>query len=236
MLLEVTDLNAWYGDIQALRKLNLILAENELISVVGSNGAGKTTFLKTLAGLILSKRGDLRFQGKDISRLLSFERVELGIVLIPEGRDIFPQMNVLENIELGACPKRASKQRVENRKKVFELMPILYERRKQMAGTLSGGEQQMLAIARGLMSQPVVLLLDEPSLGLSPLLVQNLLSLIASLHQNEQIGIILVEQNMKNALSISDRAYVMENGTIAFEGMAAEVLRDERIKRAYLGR
>jgi branched-chain amino acid transport system ATP-binding protein len=236
MLLEANNLNAWYGDLRILHDVNFTLGENELVSIVGSNGAGKTTLLKSIAGLLSSKKGTVRFSGHDVSRLSSYELVELGIVLVPEGRDLFPQMNVLENIELGGCSKRASKRRAANMEKVFGLMPILYERRRQAAGTLSGGEQQMVAIARGLMSEPRVLLLDEPSLGLSPVLVQNLLSLIASLHREEHIGIILVEQNVKHALSISDRACVMENGSIAFEGSPEQIVNDEKLKRAYLGR
>lgn len=235
-LLEVTHLDVWYGELQVLHDLALFLGQRELVSVVGSNGAGKSTLLKAIAGLIPNKKGAIQFNGKDISALSSFELVELGIVLVPEGRDIFPQMNVSENIELGACCKRASRRRTDNMKKVFDLMPILRERRKQVAGTLSGGEQQMLAIGRGLMGQPSALLLDEPSLGLAPLLVKNLLHLVTSLHQSEEIGILLVEQNVRNALSISDRAYVMENGKILFEGRSADVLKDERTKRAYLGR
>jgi branched-chain amino acid transport system ATP-binding protein len=236
MLLEVKDLNAWYRDLRVLNGVNFRLGEKELVSVVGGNGAGKTSLLKALAGLVPTKNGTVRFQGKDISHLAIHQLVELGIVLVPEGRDIFPQMNVLENIELGACSRRASKRRDANMKKVFGLMPALKDRKRQAAGTLSGGEQQMVAIARGLMSDPIVLLLDEPSLGLSPMLVQNLLKLIASLHREEHIGIVLVEQNVKHALSISDRAYVMENGRIAFEGNSKEILNDEKTKRAYLGR
>jgi branched-chain amino acid transport system ATP-binding protein len=166
----------------------------------------------------------------------SSELVELGIVLVPEGRDLFPQMTVLENIELGSCCKRAAGQRQKNIKKVFDLMPGLWDRKKQLAGTLSGGEQQMVAIARGLMGAPVVLLLDEPSLGLAPLFVQNLLDLISTLHNEERMGIVLVEQNIKHALSISDRAYVIENGAVAFTGNSREVLQDDRTRRAYLGR
>ena len=236
MLLEVSDLNAWYGDLKILQGVNFTLAENELVSIVGSNGAGKTTLLKSVAGLIPSRKGTLLLRGQDISRLQSYELVELGIVLVPEGRDLFPHMTVLENIELGACSKRASSRKGENMRKVLELMPVLSERRRQLAGTLSGGEQQMVAIARGLMGEPTVLLLDEPSLGLSPILVNTLLSLIASLHREEHIGIVLVEQNVKHALSISDRACVMENGTMVFEGNALDILNDERTRRAYLGR
>ncbi len=235
-LLEVTHLDVWYGELQVLHQLALSLGERELVSVVGSNGAGKSTVLKAIAGLIRDKKGAIQFKGKEVSGLSSFELVELGIVLVPEGRDIFPQMNVSENIELGACCKRASGRRADNMKKVFDLMPILHERRKQVAGTLSGGEQQMLALGRGLMGQPSALLLDEPSQGLAPLMVKNLLNLVTSLHRSEEIGILLVEQNVKNALSISDRAYVMENGRVLFEGRSGDVLKDERTKRAYLGR
>lgn len=235
MLLEVSDLSAWYGDMPALRQVRLSLDRGELVSVVGSNGAGKTTLLRTLGGLHDGKRGSIRLNGHEVSRLPSHRLVDMGVVLVPEGRDIFPRMTVLENLQLGASSPRSAKHRKENLKRILTMMPILANRRGQMAGTLSGGEQQMLAIGRGLMSDPTVLLLDEPSLGLAPVLVQEVLELVDGIHRERSIGVILVEQNVGNALAISDRAYVLENGSVALEGKADAIAGDQRVKQAYLG-
>lgn len=236
MLLEINDLKAWYDELQILHGVSLKLEVDEIVSIVGSNGAGKTTLLKAIAGLVRSMKGVIKYNGKDVSKLSSHEMVELGVVLVPEGRLIFPGMTVQENLELGACTKRASPNKIRNMKKVFALMPILNERKNQIAETLSGGEQQLLAIGRGIMSEPTVLLLDEPSLGLSPLFTKEVLELVASIHKSERMGVIIVDQKVKDVLLMSERAYVMESGAIALEGNASEVLEDDRTVSAFLGR
>ncbi len=232
--LEMHALESGYGEVQILWGVSLNLELSKLTSLVGTNGSGKTTLLRALTGLIPAWKGTITFEGKDITRLSPHEKAQMGVVLIPEARQLFTDMSVLENLEMGATPKRA---RVDYRKNldwIFELFPRLKERASQIAGTLSGGEQQMLAIARGLMSKPKVLAFDEPSLGLSPLFTLNLFQIIRRL-RDEGITMLLVEQNVQMALAVSDYAYVMNNGRIEVEGTAKQVREMESVKKAYLG-
>ncbi len=232
--LEVHALESGYGEVQILWGVSLNLETGNLTTLVGTNGSGKTTLLRALTGLIPAWKGTITFEGKDITRLSPHEKAEMGLVLIPEARQLFTDMTVIENLEMGATPKRA---RVDYRQHidwVFELFPRLRERSSQIAGTLSGGEQQMLAIARGLMSKPKILAFDEPSLGLSPLFTLNLFQIIRRL-KAEGITMLLVEQNVQMALAVSDYAYVMNNGRIETEGAAKQVREMESVRKAYLG-
>jgi branched-chain amino acid transport system ATP-binding protein len=233
-MLMVEHLAVFYGDVQALWDVSLQVAPGEIVTLIGSNGAGKTTTLNTLSGLLRPRSGSLLFQQRDLQREPPHRIVEAGLVHIAEGRDLFPQMTVLENLELGAFPKRARSVRRETLQFVMELFPRLRERQYQAAGTLSGGEQQMLAIGRGLMAKPLLLMLDEPSLGLAPLVVGELFDCLHRIHANN-VTILLVEQNVHQALELADRAYVLENGRTVRAGTAAELLADDAIREAYLG-
>jgi branched-chain amino acid transport system ATP-binding protein len=233
-MLMVEHLAVFYGDVQALWDVSLQVAPGEIVTLIGSNGAGKTTTLNTLSGLLRPRSGSLLFQQRDLQREPPHRIVEAGLVHIAEGRDLFPQMTVLENLELGAFPKRARSVRRETLQFVMELFPRLRERQSQAAGTLSGGEQQMLAIGRGLMAKPLLLMLDEPSLGLAPLVVGELFDCLHRIHAND-VTILLVEQNIHQALELADRAYVLENGRTVRAGTAAELLADDAIREAYLG-
>jgi branched-chain amino acid transport system ATP-binding protein len=217
-----------------LRDVALRIDEGEIVSVVGANGAGKSTLLKAIAGLVRATAGEIRFGGERLDRLPTDHIVALGIVRVPEGRRIFPEMTVLENLELGSYLARARRRRAESLGRVFTLFPRLQERTKQLAGTLSGGEQQMLAIARGLMSLPRLLMLDEPSLGLAPLVVREIFDTIRRINA-EGTTILLVEQDVMHSLRMSHRGYVLENGTIVLQGRGAELLADAHVKTAYLG-
>lgn len=233
-MLEVSNLDVYHGDIQALWNISLSLDEGEIVALIGSNGAGKSTLLETIAGLLSPASGSVVFDGVRLDKESSQRIVQLGISLIPEDRGIFPYMSALENLELGAFNKRARRQKDETLTFVYELFPILKDRSTQQAGTLSGGEQQMLAIGKGLLSKPKLLMLDEPSLGLGPLVVKNIFE---SIYQINKIGvnILLVEQNVRIALSIADRAYIIENGRILHHGDSKSFLNDERVRSAYLG-
>jgi len=233
-LLEVDMINVFYGDAQALWDVSFKVKEREVVSIVGSNGAGKSTILRTISGLLHPGRGAITFLGKRIDIVPAHNVVESGIAHMMEGRRLFPQMSVLENLELGAYPKRASGKIRDTLEWVYQLFPILKERRRQLAGTLSGGEQQMLAIARGLMSCPKLLMLDEPSLGLAPTLVLRTFEIVEKINQ-EGVSVLLVEQNVHHALSLANRGYVLENGRIVLEGEGKELLNNEHIKKAYLG-
>ena len=233
-MLEIRGLDAGYGDLKVLWDVALDVREKEITAVLGPNGAGKTTLLKTISGLIKPNSGEIRFLGKEINKLKSFERVRQGIVQIPEGRQIFPQLTVMENLELGAYTKRARTRLKESLENVFQLFPILKERRNQLASTLSGGEQQMLAIGRGLMSHPRLMLLDEVSSGLAPLLTKNIFEVIQQINQSG-VAICLVEQNAVLALEMAKRAYVFEGGRIVREGEAKDLRKDKSIQDAYLG-
>ena len=232
-LLEVQGLRAGYGRAEVLRGVDLSVGDGEIVALLGSNGAGKSTLNNTLCGVLPTWAGRVQFDGQDITGLHARDVVRAGLIQVPEGRRIFPNMSVLENLELGSY-LRAKPHRVVNRDKVFGIFPRLAERRAQLAGSLSGGEQQMLAIGRGLMAEPRLLILDEPSLGLSPLLVEELFGLIQRLHR-EGLAVLLVEQNVGQSLEIADRAYVLENGNVKFAGRPAELLASDELRRAYLG-
>ncbi|AIN94148.1 ABC transporter ATP-binding protein [Treponema putidum] len=233
MLLEVKDLHVSYGEIKAIRGINFNINQGEIVTIIGSNGAGKSTTLNSLAGLIKPASGTVLFNGEDVTKLESYELVKKGISLSPEGRQIFPRMSVIENLELGGYFRtRAELEKGKNN--VFELFPILKERSWQAGGTLSGGEQQMLAIGRALMASPKILILDEPSLGLAPIIVKEIFKMIRKI-RDEGITVLLVEQNAKMALSISDRGYVLETGKIRLEGKSEELLNNEEVHKLYLG-
>jgi len=234
IVLEVQDVASGYGEVQILWGVSLRLEEGKLTTLVGSNGAGKTTLLRTITGLLRPWKGKILFQGKDITRMPPHERANAGLVLVPEGRQLFTDMTVIENLEMGAFSRRARSRFQKNLERVFELFPRLKERQHQKAGTLSGGEQQMLAVARGLMAEPEVLMIDELSLGLSPLLSLSLFETLRRLRA-EGLTILLVEQNIRIALAISDYAYVLSEGRIWAEGPARQVAAMEEIRRAYLG-
>ncbi len=234
IVLETKNLEAGYGEVQILWGISIRAKKGELTTIIGSNGAGKTTLLRAIMGIIPVWNGSVIFNGEDITKLPTYSRVEKGIVMIPEGRMVFPQMSVLENLEMGAYTKRAEEKKQETLELVFNLFPRLKERLHQKAGTLSGGEQQMLAIARGLMSQPEILILDEPSLGLSPKLTLEIFNIIQKLKE-EGITMLLVEQNVHLSLAIADYAYVMAEGKIRMEGAGEELEKSEEIRKAYLG-
>src|SRR2546428_1589835 len=233
-LLRVEELAVFYGGIQALKGVSLHLETGELLAIIGANGAGKTTLLRTLSGVLKARSGSIRFEGKELTRLSPFDIVALGIAHSPEGRQLFGGLTVLENLKLGAVQRTDRAAIEQDLARTFELFPVLKERRLQRAGTLSGGEQQMLAIGRALMARPRLLLLDEPSLGLAPLLVERIFEVIARL-KAERVTLLLVEQNARMALEVADRAYVMETGRIKLSGPAAELAANPEVERAYLG-
>jgi branched-chain amino acid transport system ATP-binding protein len=231
---EVKDIDVFYGDAQALYGLSLQVREGEVVTLVGANGAGKTTTLRAISGLRPVARGDIIFKGRSLLGVPAHRRAELGIALVPEGRELWPQLTVRENLELGAYGKAARRHLSESLERVYELFPVVEERSRQVAGSMSGGEQQMVAIARALMTRPRLLMFDEPSLGLAPVVVSQVFDTIRRLHA-EGLTILLVEQNLKKALEMADRGYVVETGSISIEGMAADLLADPTIRSAYLG-
>ncbi|HHW22751.1 MAG TPA: ABC transporter ATP-binding protein [Clostridiaceae bacterium] len=233
-MLEIKDINVHFGVIHALKGISFTVNEGEIVTLIGANGAGKTTTLRTISGLKKLTSGSIIFEGKDITNASAQDRVKLGISQAPEGRRVFSSMTVLENLELGAFLRKDKKGIADDLKMVYEHFPILADRRKQAAGTLSGGEQQMLAIGRALMSRPRLLLLDEPSMGLAPLLVQEIFNIIKDINK-AGTTILLVEQNASMALQIANRAYVMETGSIVLSGTGQELMQSEDIKKAYLG-
>jgi branched-chain amino acid transport system ATP-binding protein len=233
-MLEAADLRVKYEDTPALTGVCFQVAAKEIVSIVGSNGAGKSTLLKAISGIQKASGGWIRFGGERIDHLPSEEIVRRGLVRVPEGRKIFPRMSVLENLELGSYIRRARAERKESMRKVFELFPILQERQEQMAGSLSGGEQQMLAIGRGLMSLPQLLMLDEPSLGLAPVIIEQMFSILEEIN-SQGVTLLLVEQNVFECLSLSHRGYVLEDGRIILQGEGKELLTDQHIRAAYLG-
>jgi branched-chain amino acid transport system ATP-binding protein len=233
-LLEVIGINARYGDLQVLDGVSLRVEEGEVVTLVGANGAGKTTTINAISGLVHATEGKLKFVGVEVQAAAPKQRVDIGLIQVPEGRHLFPFMTVQENIELGAYTPRARKDRDQTLEEVLTLLPRLKERFRQMAGTLSGGEQQMLAIARGLMSKPRLLMLDEPTLGLAPKIVTLVFDTIQAI-QSRGVTVLLVEQNVNHALKIANRGYVLENGRVVLEGSGSELLADERLKKAYLG-
>jgi len=233
-LLKVNEIDVFYGDLQALRQASIEVNQGEVVSVIGSNGAGKSTLLRSISGILRPRRGKIVFNEKEISQAPTFRIVEKGISHVPEGRQIFPTMTVLENLEMGAQFSRTKKVKNETLQQVFRYFPRLKERLGQKAGTLSGGEQQMLAMGRGLMSLPELIMLDEPSLGLAPLLVSTIFEIIEKINQ-EGTSILLIEQNVFNSLKISDRGYVLENGQIVLDGKGQELLENPHIRKTYLG-
>jgi branched-chain amino acid transport system ATP-binding protein len=233
-MLKARDLHVHYGSIRALKGISLEVAEGEMVALIGANGAGKTTLLNTLSGFNRPKKGEILFRGKEIQGLSPHEIVRRGIVQVPEGRSILTQMTVMENLEMGAYIRRDRAEIRRDLDKILEKFPRLQERRGQLGGTLSGGEQQMLAIGRALMGKPQILLLDEPSMGLSPLLVREVFAIIREI-KAAGTTVLLVEQNAKMALREADRGYVLENGSIVFQESAAELLKSPQVREAYLG-
>jgi branched-chain amino acid transport system ATP-binding protein len=233
-LLSVEDINTYYGAIQALKGISLEVHEGEIVTLIGSNGAGKSTTLRSISGITPPKNGRVVFHGRDISQLPAHEIAEMGIAQSPEGRRVFPRMTVLENLEMGAFTRRDSSAIRADIERVYDLFPRLKEREKQKAGTMSGGEQQMLAMGRALMAQPSLLLLDEPSLGLAPVIVDKIYEIIREINQ-QGVTILLVEQNANYALDVSTRGYVLETGEVALTNESAQLRDDPAVQRAYLG-
>jgi branched-chain amino acid transport system ATP-binding protein len=233
-MLQIRKLNFAYGDLQVLWDVDLEVKQGEIVTVVGSNGAGKSTILKNVSRLVRPTTGSITFEGHELSHVPSHKVVEMGIVQVPEARRIFPEMTVTENLRMGSFVKATRKDRDRNMERVFSLFPRLGERKSQLGGTMSGGEQQMLAIGRGLMGNPRVMLLDEPSLGLSPLLVRNIFEIIKEINR-QGTTILLVEQNVFQSLRISHRAYVLETGRVVLSGAGAELLDNAHVKKAFLG-
>ncbi|MBW1735274.1 MAG: ABC transporter ATP-binding protein [Deltaproteobacteria bacterium] len=233
-MLRVREIDVYYGQLQALVQVSIDVDQGEVVSVIGSNGTGKSTTLKTISGILKPRRGTIEYKGQVISRRPPSEIVELGISHIPEGRQIFPTMTVLENLEMGAQFPRGREALKQTLELVFSYFPALNERLKQKAGTLSGGEQQMLAMGRGLMSRPALLMLDEPSLGLAPILVSTIFEIIRQIHEQGR-SILLIEQNVYHALNLSNRGYVLENGRVVLSGVSKELLENPHIRKTYLG-
>ena len=233
-MLEIKDLEVYYGMIQAIKGISFEVNEGEVIALIGANGAGKTTILHTISGLITPKKGSITFEGQEITKIPAHKIVENGLAQVPEGRRVFPSLSVLQNLKLGAYTRKDKKEIDDTLKMIYERFPRLEERKNQPAGTLSGGEQQMLAMGRALMSKPRIILMDEPSMGLSPIFVNEIFDIIKQVSASGTT-VLLVEQNAKKALSIADRGYVLETGKIVKEGKASDLLNDEAVKKAYLG-
>ncbi len=233
-MLEIKDLEVYYGVINAIKGISFDVNQGEVIALIGANGAGKTTILHTVTGLINGTAGKIMFNGTDITKMPAHKIVELGMAHVPEGRRVFSQLTVLQNLKMGAYTRKDKKEIEDTLKMVYKRFPRLEERKNQVAGTLSGGEQQMLAMGRALMSHPKIILMDEPSMGLSPILVEEIFSIIRDI-SSSGTTVLLVEQNAKKALSIANRAYVLETGSIVLEGKADLLMNDESVKKAYLG-
>ena len=232
-ILEVKGLEVYYGVIQAIKGISFEVNQGEIIALIGANGAGKTTTLQTITGLIPSKAGTITYEGKDITKIPGYKLVGMGIAHVPEGRRVFAELSVLQNLKLGAYTRNDKNEMEETLKEIYERFPRLEERKNQMAGTLSGGEQQMLAMGRALMSHPKLIVMDEPSMGLSPLFVNEIFDIIQKINA-DGVTVLLVEQNAKKALSIANRAYVLETGKIALSGDAKKLMNDDSVKKAYL--
>ena len=233
-MLDIENVSAAYGMVQILRDVSFHVEEKEIISIIGPNGAGKTTLVKTIMGLLHPKNGTIRFKGENIEKLPPYEIVKKGLILIPEGREIFPRMTVEENLKLGAYTANGKSNINEAKEKVYQIFPVLKKKQKALAQTLSGGEQQMLVICRSLMSNPQLLILDEPSLGLAPIIVEKVLDTVRKINE-EGVTILLVEQNIRDSLDIADRGYVLEQGKIILEGKSKELLCNNHIKQVYMG-
>ena len=234
-MLEIKDLEVYYGVIQAIKGISFEVNQGEVIALIGANGAGKTTTLHTITGLISPKKGSVVFEGKDITKVPAHKIVSMGMAHVPEGRRVFAELSVYENLKMGAYTRSDKNEIEESLANVYKRFPRLEERKNQMAGTLSGGEQQMLAIARGLMSDPKLIMFDEPSLGLAPVVVEDMFRVIVDINKTKKIPILLVEQNAFMALSISNRCYVMENGRITLNGPSKELLESDEVRKSYLG-
>ena len=235
MMLEIGDLSVSYGGLAALRGVSLAIAEGQFIAIVGPNGAGKTTLFKAISGTVPAGTGTIAFEGRDLLALPPHERAHLGIAHVPEGRQVFASLTVLENLEMGAYSSRGQAEWQRNIERIFALFPVLAERRRQLAGTLSGGEQQMVAIGRGIASAPRLLLLDEPSMGLAPAVADLIFDRIAALHREDRVTLILVEQRVAEALESCDYGYVLETGRVVLEGARRTLMADDRVRQAYLG-
>lgn len=233
-MLEVKNIDVFYGDVQVVWDVSFEVRKGEVVALIGANGAGKSTTLKTVSGILRPRKGDILFNGTPIHKVEAYKLIEMGIALCPEARRLFVEMTVEENLEMGSLKGEAKKQREKTKEMVFALFPRLKERRRQLAGTLSGGEQQMVAIGRGLMSLPKLMMFDEPSLGLAPILVREIFDVIKRIRQ-EGTTVLIVEQNVKQTLAIADRAYVLETGKVTLEGTGAALLNDEHVRAAYLG-
>jgi len=234
-MLEIKNINTYYGNIQALQDVSITVNQGEIITLIGANGAGKTTTLMSISSIVRPKSGEILFEGEKISEMKPDKIVQRGLIHVPEGRHIFPYLSVMENLDLGAYLRKDKENIKKDLDHVFDLFPRLYERKSQQGGTLSGGEQQMLAISRALMAKPKLLLLDEPSLGLAPLIVKQIFDIIKRISEEDGTTIFLVEQNANLALKIADRGYVMENGVVTLEDKADNLLTNEEVKKAYLG-
>jgi branched-chain amino acid transport system ATP-binding protein len=233
-VLEIKNIDVFYGDVQVIWDISFNVKQGEIVALIGANGAGKSTTLKTISGILRPRKGEVLFNDIPLHKIEPYRLIELGIAHVPEARRLFVEMSVEENLDMGSLKGEAKKEREITKQLVFELFPRLLERSRQLAGTLSGGEQQMLAIGRGLMSKPKLQMFDEPSLGLSPILVKDIFNVIKRIKE-EGTTVLIVEQNVKQTLAIADRVYVMENGRIALEGTGAELLNNEHVKTAYLG-
>ena len=233
-MLKVIHIDVSYGQVQVLRQVSFDIEEKEIVCLLGSNGAGKTTTVNTVSGILQAQKGSILFNEREITGIAAYERVEMGLVQIPEGRKIFPTLSVIENLEMGSYLKKPKSMRQKSLGMVIDLFPILENRKKQSAGTLSGGEQQMLAIARGLMTIPKLLILDEPSLGLAPIVVNEIFRVVEKIN-HEGMTILLVEQNVSQALSLSSRSFVLEEGRVALSGRGKDLLADPHVKKLYLG-
>jgi branched-chain amino acid transport system ATP-binding protein len=234
-MLQVDNVDVAYGDVQVLHEVSLDIQEGELVAVIGANGAGKTTLLKTISGLLRPLNGTISYEGTTISNQNPDRIVSNGIVHVPEGRLLFPEMSVRENLEMGAYQEKDKDKVAERFASVYELFPVLEERTSQMAGTLSGGEQQMLAVGRGLMAGPTLFMFDEPSLGLAPKLVQSIFEMVLHINKTMNVTVLLVEQNVRHSCEISDRAFVLENGRMVLQGTGQEMLENDHVREAYLG-
>lgn len=234
-MLEVNDVCTYYGDVQILKSVTLKVDPGEMIAVIGANGAGKTTLINTITGLVRPRSGEILFNGMKISRLNPWDIVNQGLIQVPEGRLLFPQMTVLENLEMGGYRIQSASQMAKQLERVYQLLPVLKDRSTQLARTMSGGEQQMLAVGRALVADPKLIIFDEPSLGLAPKLVQTVFEIVVSINRDLGVPVLLIEQNVQHCCRISDRAYVLENGEIVLEGTGHEMLDNEHVRRAYLG-
>ena len=235
-MLQIKEINSHYGKVHVLHQVSIEVGEQEIVSIIGANGAGKSTLMRSVMGIIHPKSGDILFNGESLNHLQTDQVVKKGIVYVPEGREVFPELSVEDNLEMGAFSKRYSQAKYQSLlEEMYDIYPRLKDRRKQLAGSLSGGEQQMLAIARGLMSEPKLIMFDEPSLGLAPVIVEEMFDVIVRINKEKKLPVILVEQNAFAALSISHRCYVMENGVIKTSGRSEELMASPEVKKAYLG-